>query len=168
MTTAPRLIGRKEAAAYLGIAESTFSMWVASGKMPEPILGTRKWDKKAIDARLDEISGLAPIAPAAPAANTRGTFEHWDAQHKKRDKHRPIHRLDAREERILRFMIAHPDSTTVDLIPQAGEKTMEALAEVGVVRAGGRNHRGQREWFVADEGVAEIQRTDTWKNWKFD
>jgi hypothetical protein len=55
----PRLIGRKEAAAYLGIAESTFSMWVATHKMPPTIFGTRKWDKRAIDARLDEISGLA-------------------------------------------------------------------------------------------------------------
>ena len=56
---APRLIGRKEAAEYLGIAESTFSMWVATLKMPQPIAGTRRWDKKAIDARLDELSGLA-------------------------------------------------------------------------------------------------------------
>lgn len=56
---AQRLIGRKDAAAYLGIAESTFSMWVASNKMPPAIYGTRKWDKHAIDAKLDEISGLA-------------------------------------------------------------------------------------------------------------
>lgn len=168
MTTEPRLIGRKEASAYLGIAESTFSMWVASGKIPEPIPGTRKWDKKAIDARLDEISGLAPIAPIAPAVDARGAYERWSAQREKRDEHRPIHHLDAREERILRFMIAHPDSTTVDLIPQAGEKTMRMLAEVGVVRPGGKDHSGQREWFVTDEGLAEIARTDTWENWKFD
>ncbi len=30
----PRLIGRKEAAAYCGIAQSTFSHWVAIYKMP--------------------------------------------------------------------------------------------------------------------------------------
>ncbi|QIG68676.1 HTH DNA-binding domain-containing protein [Rhizobium phage RHph_TM3_3_14B] len=54
----PRLIGRKEAALYLGIAESTFSLWVATHKMPPCIPGTRKWDKRAIDAKLDEISGL--------------------------------------------------------------------------------------------------------------
>lgn len=59
MTDAPRLVGRKEAAAYLGIGESTFSMWVVQDKMPPAVPGTRKWDKKAIDARLDEISGLA-------------------------------------------------------------------------------------------------------------
>lgn len=58
MSEPPRLIGRKEAAAYLDIAESTFSMWVATHKMPPAIPGTRKWDKRAIDARLDEISGL--------------------------------------------------------------------------------------------------------------
>lgn len=55
----PRLLGRREAAAYLGIAESTFSMWVATHKMPQAIYGTRRWDRKAIDAKLDEISGLA-------------------------------------------------------------------------------------------------------------
>lgn len=54
----PRLIGRKEAAGYLGIGESTFSLWVATHKMPPPIAGTRKWDKHAIDAKLDAISGL--------------------------------------------------------------------------------------------------------------
>lgn len=54
----PRLIGRSEAAAYCGITPTCFSMWVASHKMPASIPGTRKWDKRAIDAKLDEISGL--------------------------------------------------------------------------------------------------------------
>ena len=55
----PRLIGRKEAAAYCNIGESTFSLWVSTNKMPPSVPGTRKWDKRAIDAKLDEISGLA-------------------------------------------------------------------------------------------------------------
>jgi predicted DNA-binding transcriptional regulator AlpA len=54
----PRLISRQEAAAYCGINKTTFSTWVTTHKMPPPIPGTRKWDKKAIDAKLDEISGL--------------------------------------------------------------------------------------------------------------
>lgn len=54
----PRLIGRKAAAAYCGIGESTFSLWVSTYKLPPPIPGTRKWDLRAIDARLDEISGI--------------------------------------------------------------------------------------------------------------
>lgn len=58
MNDGPRLIGRKQAAAHCDIAESTFSMWVATGKMPPAIPGTRKWDRKAIDAKLDAISGL--------------------------------------------------------------------------------------------------------------
>ena len=58
MTDSPRLIGRKEAAAYCGVTPTCFSMWVASHKMPPAIPGTRKWDKRAIDAKLDEISGL--------------------------------------------------------------------------------------------------------------
>jgi len=55
----PRLIGRREAAEYCGITPTCFSMWVASHKMPPAIPGTRKWDRRAIDAKLDEISGLA-------------------------------------------------------------------------------------------------------------
>lgn len=55
---APRLIGRAEAAAYCGVTPTCFSMWVSSHKMPPAIPGTRKWDKRAIDAKLDEISGL--------------------------------------------------------------------------------------------------------------
>ncbi|MCQ1771320.1 hypothetical protein NOI24_08415 [Neorhizobium galegae] len=74
MTDGPRLIGRKEAAAYLGIAESTFSMWVATHKMPQAIFGTRKWDKRAIDARLDEISGLTPSEP-------EDAYEKWEREH---------------------------------------------------------------------------------------
>lgn len=54
----PRLIGRKEAAAYCGIGESTFSLWVSTHKMLTAVPGTRKWDRRALDARLDEISGL--------------------------------------------------------------------------------------------------------------
>lgn len=74
MTDEPRLIGRKEAAAYCGIAESTFSMWVATHKMPPVIAGTRKWDKRAIDAKLDEISGLLPVSAVA-AETPRSAYE---------------------------------------------------------------------------------------------
>lgn len=68
----PRLIGRKDAAAYCGIAESTFSMWVATNKMPPIIAGTRKWDRRAIDAKLDEISGLA-----TNEAETETALQKW-------------------------------------------------------------------------------------------
>jgi predicted DNA-binding transcriptional regulator AlpA len=67
MNAGPRLIGRKEAAAYCGIAESTFSLWVATNKMPPSIPGTRKWDRRAIDARLDEIGGIKPMEEESAA-----------------------------------------------------------------------------------------------------
>ena len=69
-----RLVGRKEAAAYLDIAESTFSMWVATHKMPPAIPGTRKWDRRAIDAKLDEISGLDTDN------NSEDEFERWERE----------------------------------------------------------------------------------------
>lgn len=60
MQSEQRLIGRTEAANYCGITPTAFSLWVRTNIMPPAIPGTRKWDKKAIDAKLDEISGLAP------------------------------------------------------------------------------------------------------------
>lgn len=72
MNDGPRLINRKEAAVYCGIAESTFSMWVANQKMPRAVPGTRKWDKRAIDAKLDEISGLG-----GPPDKTETDFQKW-------------------------------------------------------------------------------------------
>ncbi|WP_245304982.1 hypothetical protein [Rhizobium leucaenae] len=53
-----RLMGRVEAAAYCDLKPSAFSQWVAIGRLPRPLLGTHKWDKVALDARLDELSGI--------------------------------------------------------------------------------------------------------------
>lgn len=78
MTDPPRLIGRKEAAAYCGITPTCFSMWVAQGKMPPAIPGTRKWDRKAIDAKLDEISGLI-------ADPKEDEFDRWERLHGKKE-----------------------------------------------------------------------------------
>ena len=68
----PRLIGRKEAAAYCSIGESTFSLWVSTHKVPPSVPGTRKWDKRAIDAKLDEISGLS-----TPVKNQESEPQKW-------------------------------------------------------------------------------------------
>lgn len=59
MTDGPRLLSRSQAATYCGITPTAFSGWVRTNKMPPAIPGTRKWDRCAIDAKLDEISGLA-------------------------------------------------------------------------------------------------------------
>jgi hypothetical protein len=39
---------------------SAFNDWIRRGIMPGPIPGTHKWDRKAIDAALDRLSGLQP------------------------------------------------------------------------------------------------------------
>lgn len=100
-------------------------------------------------------------------SNQKGSVEWQRIQNEERDKHRPHHKLTSREGRVLRFMIAHPDCLTADTISEAGERTMETLAKVGVVRHGGKDHRGTREWFVTDDGRAEVERIDTYRNWKF-
>lgn len=91
----------------------------------------------------------------------------WQYQHAERQKHFPHHRLDARLESVLRYMIENPDYKTVDLIPRAGERTMEILHGLGILKAGGVNAQGARQWEVTDEGRAEVECIDTYRNWKF-
>ncbi|MDK1489399.1 hypothetical protein QN219_04925 [Sinorhizobium sp. 7-81] len=174
MTDAPRLVGRKEAAAYLGIAPGTFSLWVSTHKMPPPVPGTRKWDRKAIDAKLDEISGLTPAEPEE--AYDKWTREHGEAQRptsdyadwkakklKRREKYRPQLGLDAKLERILRFMADHPDCDTIDMIPHAGPVTIEWLVEKSAVRLVGTDGHALR-YAVTEEGRAELRRLQKWKS----
>jgi hypothetical protein len=55
----PRVMTKEEAASYVGCkSSSSFNDWIRRGIMPGPIPGTHKWDKKAIDAALDRLSGL--------------------------------------------------------------------------------------------------------------
>jgi hypothetical protein len=55
----PRGMSKKQAAAYAGCETlSAFSNWIRRGITPGPIPGTHKWDRKAIDAALDRLSGL--------------------------------------------------------------------------------------------------------------
>lgn len=64
-TPEPRLMTGRQAAVYCGITPVTWSKWVVDGTMPKPLPGTRRWDRKAIDAALDKASGIQP--PASPA-----------------------------------------------------------------------------------------------------
>lgn len=148
MTDGPRLIGRKEAAAYCGIGESTFSLWVKNHKMPKPVPGTRKWDKKAIDARLDEISGLA-----APSA-TEDPFDAWERKAgRKKDEDRPIHGLDKRVGETLMAMSYNTDLNTLDLLPGAGPATMRLLVSKKLVTAA-----PEGKYLITEEGHAEAVR----------
>lgn len=55
----PRMMKLKTAAAYCELSQPAFMREVASGRLPPPVLlgGGDRWDLKAIDKALDEISG---------------------------------------------------------------------------------------------------------------
>jgi predicted DNA-binding transcriptional regulator AlpA len=69
---APRLLTRQQAAAYCGLSVNGFSEWVKTGRLPGPIVGTSRWDLRAIDAALDSLSGIG-IGSLA--------LDQWKAKH---------------------------------------------------------------------------------------
>lgn len=62
MADQPRLMSGADAAAYCGLAAAAFAKWVAQGRIPKPLPGTRRWDRKAIDLAPDKASGI--VTPA--------------------------------------------------------------------------------------------------------
>ena len=75
---APRLLTREQAAAYCGLSVHGFSEWVKTGRLPGPIRGTIRWDRKAIDAALDQASGLQATLQPSP-------LEEWKARRNARE-----------------------------------------------------------------------------------
>ena len=64
----PRLMGRRRAAAYVGLSPNSFDAEVSNGTFPAPVsLSCRRrlWDRVALDRRLDQLSGLAPSSNSA-------------------------------------------------------------------------------------------------------
>lgn len=167
----PRLIGRKEAAAYCNITPTAFSGWVRMHIMPPAIPGTRKWDKKAINAKLDEISGLAAVSNEDPydkweRENRRGdnrqveSLSEWrEKKEKRRAKHQPRMGLDAKHERVLLFMAERPDCDVIEMIPGAGPVVMQHLVTVGALK-----HAAGDRYELTDEGRLEVVRIRRWRN----
>ena len=54
----PRCFTREQASAYCGLTPEGFAVWQARGIVPGPIGGTKRWDRRALDAALDRHSGL--------------------------------------------------------------------------------------------------------------
>lgn len=153
MTDGPRLIGRKDAATYCGIAESTFSMWVATGKMPPAVPGTRKWDKRAIDVKLDEVSGLSSLQNEDPYGKWEQGYREDQAA---RAPYKPRLSLRSQQQKVLMFMADHPDCKTLDAIPGAGARTMEILIKVGAV------HDSAGRYSLSRTGREEAARLAMW------
>ncbi|HEV7305189.1 hypothetical protein [Ensifer sp.] len=151
----PRLIGRKEAAAYCGIAVSTFSLWVAKGKAPPTVPGTRKWDRHAIDALLNAFSGIGepPSANAIPTNRARQDEDKVD---------RPRFGLDAKSENILVAMSYNTELNTLNLLPGAGSVLMGRLVGKGLVNC--ETADGQKLYIITEDGHAEACRiVESWK-----
>jgi len=70
---APLLMSRKEAEPYCGISLEGFSVWVRKQILPPAIPGTHRWDRNAVDRRLDELSGT-------PAKSDLSPLERYKAQ----------------------------------------------------------------------------------------
>lgn len=54
-----RLLTREQAAAYCGYSAGQFSRLVSAGALPGHLGKMRRWDRKVLDAKIDEISGIA-------------------------------------------------------------------------------------------------------------
>jgi predicted DNA-binding transcriptional regulator AlpA len=75
MTTQPRLLSGPDAAAYLGLTPAAIHKWVAEGRIPKPLHGTRRWDRKAIDLALDNASAIP--SPSIASADDECPLEKW-------------------------------------------------------------------------------------------
>jgi predicted DNA-binding transcriptional regulator AlpA len=76
-TTPPRALKLEEAANYVGLAERKFAELVDQGVMPRPFLlarGIRRWDRRELDACIDQLPRLGEAPGPAPGAVTRRAF----------------------------------------------------------------------------------------------
>lgn len=65
----PRLVTRGRLLEYLGgISDTTLARWIKDGRVPGPVLGTTRWDLRAVEVSLNRASGL----PTLTAANEGG------------------------------------------------------------------------------------------------
>jgi hypothetical protein len=71
----PRGMTKRDAAVYCGCGSlAAFDDWVRRGIVPGPIPGTHRWDRKAIDMKLDLASGLQTTMTPTTA------LEEWRAK----------------------------------------------------------------------------------------
>jgi hypothetical protein len=55
----PRLLSREQLLKLLNISSSTFARWRAAGLLPDPLPGTKRWDRLAIERALDRAGSAA-------------------------------------------------------------------------------------------------------------
>lgn len=71
-----RFLTEKEVAEYLPLEISQFRHWIRIGRMPAPMPDINLWDRKALDAACDRLSGLG-----AP----QNALDSWEEKRKAKD-----------------------------------------------------------------------------------
>ncbi|GJE51807.1 hypothetical protein GOFOIKOB_4871 [Methylobacterium tardum] len=82
----PRLLSKIQAAQYLGLTPRGFDRWRKDGRIPNPLPGTARWDRNAIDSAIDALSQLGSLRASTPIPQPEADpLEEW---RKKRDERR--------------------------------------------------------------------------------
>ncbi|WP_139198801.1 hypothetical protein [Devosia sp. YR412] len=149
---------RLQAAELCGLSPSGFDVWVRRGIVPPPIMGTKRWSRVQLERALAGLPWVPPEANVNLQDRGQAEYEAWSADNDERDKHRPLHGLNQREERTLRSLVKLQVSNGRD-IAGAGLATFDALCSKGLAQ------RVTQGWEPTVEGITEIGRTDTWLNW---
>jgi len=72
-----RCLTKQEAAEYCGCKTmGAFDQWRAKGIVPDAIPGTNRWDRKALDAALDQASGIVTQSPDPDLT----PYQRWKAE----------------------------------------------------------------------------------------
>lgn len=133
MQNEPRLMSGTDVANYCGITLATLSKWVSGGRLPPPLPGTRRWDRKALDLTLDKVSGIE--APLSKEDAAEREWQAWHAEYQARlaaeraeQRGQPIEdwRADRLAKRQARRKLAREN--WLKRSGAIGEKTEEQLA----------------------------------------
>jgi len=73
----PRCITLKEAAAYVGLRPRSYIAAARRGVYPDAIPGTRRYDRNAIDAKLDAASGIKEIETNGASKRHVSAYDEW-------------------------------------------------------------------------------------------
>lgn len=71
----PRLVSRAEAANYCGVCTQVFDRLRKQKVMPDYVPGVRRFDLRAIDRALDQLSGLDRVATESKGEQALAEFK---------------------------------------------------------------------------------------------
>lgn len=163
----PRLLTREQAAAYCGYSPSGFSAKVADGTLPGTVRGLARWDKLAIDRKLDNLSGLSPAdqrpvyldLTAERELAAQEEWAEWERENARRKAAWPQHNLNSRQEEALRALgLGDPHPVPSAGIRGVGDKTFEELIGKNLASERALDEDGDRTFVLTDLGRDEYQR----------